>query len=269
MSSAGLRRSMSRARSVQVIRAGKELVGLALGFAELEADGEPVGTVAIIPEILLEVFDRPGGVPGREAGSAHREEDLGAQARALGELARLGHQLVGGVGVGPNQRIVGLAAVSEQSSGKRRRAGLSADRRAGGRPRCESAPRRPPRCRRPARCPPARNGASAPSGRSGCPEVPCAAFPGPRRAGPRAARRWPGDRQSTHRRRGPWPFSASATRARRAVSYSPPCIAAITSAGTTGATGSIAAFAAVGGLAGGYRRRAVPRATSARVRKPP
>ncbi len=78
----------------------------------------------IIPEILLEVLDRAGRIAGREAGAAHREQEPGAQARAFGQLARLGHQLVGGVGVGLERRDRRARAASEQRPGKHRRAGL-------------------------------------------------------------------------------------------------------------------------------------------------
>ena len=71
---------MSRARSVQVIRAGKSWLALPLGFAELEADGITVGAVGENPRRYCSKFSiGPRGVTGREAGAAHREQDLCTQ----------------------------------------------------------------------------------------------------------------------------------------------------------------------------------------------
>ena len=124
------------------------------------------------------------GIPGREAGAAHREEDLARRARAFGELARLGHELVGGVRVGLNEGVVGFQQfLSERLVNARELVfartgqqadGLVASQLLGGRPvtggQLDARQLEPD--------------LGGPAARRGWPRSPCAGFPGPRRAGP-------------------------------------------------------------------------------------
>ena len=86
----------------------RELAGLALGLAEMEARRQAVGAPGILLEIRLEILDRPGDVARLLAGPAHREEQASPERRALGQVAGLGEQVPGGVGIGRDHRIVGL-----------------------------------------------------------------------------------------------------------------------------------------------------------------
>ncbi len=73
------------------------LVALQLRMGQAEPDAESIGAVGKLLEISLEVLDRPGLVVGREAGAAHGVQEAGAEGRALGQLACLVEQGIGGV----------------------------------------------------------------------------------------------------------------------------------------------------------------------------
>ena len=128
-----------------------------LGFAELEPDGEAIGSVGILPEIRLGSSRSPGrscrppGWPGPWRRGTGRAAPGSRPARGLDQ------QLIRGIRVGRDHGIVGL----EQPAGEGvvdlgepilAVAGQEADR-----PRRGSAPRRRPGCRRPARSPASSN----------------------------------------------------------------------------------------------------------------
>ena len=175
----------------------QKLVGLALGFAELKPDREPVGTVGIVPEILLEVLDRarrhcrPSGWLGPSRTGSGRAAPGFRRARAPGPSARKRRW-------DRDERGDRRApAISAQRSGKHRRAGLSAA------PASKSdrlvasqlfGGRRVAGGQLDARQLETEFGRPA-AGRVAL--DPLRRFPGLRRAGPRAARRLPGDKQNS------------------------------------------------------------------------
>ncbi len=112
--SAGLRRSISRARSVQVSRAGRAWFAFRWASPSWNRTAKRSAPSRYSLRYCSKFSIARGAVLARQAGSAHGEEQPGAERRAFGELACLGQQLVGGIGVGWNQGVVGL----EQSLSK-------------------------------------------------------------------------------------------------------------------------------------------------------
>ena len=106
--SAGLSRSMSRDEVGPGQSSREELVDLQLRMASRSRTRESIGAVGKVLEIRLAVLEGPGRVVGREAGAAHGLQEAGAERRALGQVARLVEQLIGGVGVGRDDGVAGL-----------------------------------------------------------------------------------------------------------------------------------------------------------------
>ncbi len=178
---------------------------------------------------------RPG-LPAAWLARAIANRSRARRASPLARPRRLGEQVVGGLGVGPGDRVVGL----EQAAGEgvvdlgepvlavagQQRLGLGAGQRLG---------------RRRAR--PAASSTAASSKRILAAQRPFGlglqgVGQDPPRGvvrGPRAARRSPGSGRNRPPRRPSSPRAASRSSAAIASAYRPSCIAATTSAGSTGA----------------------------------